>query len=134
MEAKKVINAHLWQFPYSPSTTSKALVTTPENQASSSWCKKYYFSTLNLPCPTHLFVDESSRFDSKGFEMIMHIDKYFNPSDVVDSLGYICELINIGAPEGTVGWRVAHRTLGQGFKPLRCQSVPPWLGVGAPHV
>jgi hypothetical protein len=23
------------------------------------------------------------------------------------------------APEGTVGWRVAHRTLGQGFKPLR---------------
>jgi hypothetical protein len=40
----------------------------------------------------------------------------------------------LGPPEGTVGWRVAHRTLGQGFKPLRCQSVPPWLGVGAPHV
>jgi hypothetical protein len=38
------------------------------------------------------------------------------------------------APEGTVGWRVAHRTLGQGFKPLRCWSVPPWLGVGVPHV
>ncbi len=40
----------------------------------------------------------------------------------------------VWAPEGTVGWRVAHRTLGQGFKPLRCRSVAPWLGVGAPHV
>ena len=34
-------------------------------------------------------------FDGKGFEMIGHMDKYFNPSGAVDSLGHIFDLINI---------------------------------------
>ncbi len=34
-------------------------------------------------------------FDGKGFEMIGHIDKYFNPSGAVDSLGHIFDLIDI---------------------------------------
>ncbi len=29
-----------------------------------------------------------------------------------------------GRRKGTVGWRVASRTLGQGFKPLRCRIAP----------
>jgi hypothetical protein len=41
-----------------------------------------------------LFVEES-QFDGKGFEMIKHIDKYFNPSITVDSLSYIFNLINV---------------------------------------
>ncbi len=37
---------------------------------------------------------EESQFDGKGFEMIEHIDKYFNPSGTVNSLSYIFDLIN----------------------------------------
>ncbi len=41
-----------------------------------------------------LFVEES-RFDGKGFEMIDYINKHFNPSGAVNSLGYIFDLIDI---------------------------------------
>jgi hypothetical protein len=41
-----------------------------------------------------LFVEES-QFDGKGFEMIAHIDQYFNPSGTVDSLSHIFDLIDI---------------------------------------
>ncbi len=38
-------------------------------------------------------------------------------------------------PSGArVQWIEGCYTLGQGFKPLGCWSVPPWLGVRAPHV
>ncbi len=42
----------------------------------------------------NLFVEES-RFVRKGFEMIEYINKFFNPSGAVDSLGYIFDLIDI---------------------------------------
>ncbi len=42
----------------------------------------------------NLFVVESW-FDGKGFQMIEYIDKNFNLSGAVDSLGYIFYLINI---------------------------------------
>jgi hypothetical protein len=41
-----------------------------------------------------LFVEES-QFDGKGFEMIEHINKYFNPFGTVDSLSHIFDLIDI---------------------------------------
>jgi hypothetical protein len=46
------------------------------------------------PPISDLFVEES-QFDGKGFEMIEHIDKYFNPSSTVDSLSHIFDLIDI---------------------------------------
>jgi hypothetical protein len=54
-------------------------------------------SSLNYyvkPPISDLFVEES-QFDGKGFKMINHIDKYFNPSGAVDSLGIIFDLINV---------------------------------------
>jgi hypothetical protein len=47
-----------------------------------------------MPPISNLFIEES-QFDGKGFEMIKHIDTYFNPSGAVNSLGYIFDLINI---------------------------------------
>jgi hypothetical protein len=46
------------------------------------------------PLISNLFVEES-QFNGKGFEMIKHIDKYFNPSGTVDSLSHIFDLIDI---------------------------------------
>jgi hypothetical protein len=48
---------------------------------------------MKPPISDH-FVKES-QFDRKGFEMIEHIDKHFNPSGTVDSLSHIFDLINI---------------------------------------
>jgi len=63
----------------------------------------------------------------------LHNSKFMQAASMLAHFDWVVYGFN-RAPEGTVGWRVAHRTLGQGFKPLRCRSVPPWLGVGAPHV
>ena len=83
-DAKKIINARLRRPPYCPSADSKALITTPANQiASSRW--KEVINYYVKPPISDMFVEES-RFDGKGFEMIEHIDKYFNPSSAVDSL------------------------------------------------
>ena len=46
------------------------------------------------PPVSDLFVEER-QFDGKGFEMIAHIGRHFNPSKAVDSFGYIFDLINI---------------------------------------
>ncbi len=53
-----------------------------------------------------------------------------NPSGVGLLLG------SIDRGWSTTGWRVASRTLGQGFKPLRCWTAPGIrkTGVGAPLV
>jgi hypothetical protein len=49
-------------------------------------------------------------------------------------LDLLVHTYSVMSPYGTVGWRVASRTLGQGFKPLRCRIAPgihsPGLG---PH-
>jgi hypothetical protein len=65
----------------------------PENLVvSARWEELLYF---HLKPPVHdLFVEES-RFDGKGFKMIENIDKYFNLSSAVNSLGYIFDLIDI---------------------------------------
>ena len=92
-DAKKIIDACLWHPPYCPSPDGKMLITTPANQTASSWWEeviKYYVK----PPISDLFVEESC-FDGKDFEMIEHINKYFNPSGAVDSLGHIFDLIDI---------------------------------------
>jgi len=79
--------------PYCPSTTSKALVTTPENQAASSWWEEVIYYYVKPPI-SNLFA-EYPQFNQKGFKMIAHIDQYFHPSGAVNTLGYIFQLIDI---------------------------------------
>jgi hypothetical protein len=93
IEAKAVISSRLRHAPFWPSLTSKALVATPENLFASAWWEELLYFYLKPPVH-YLFVEESG-FDGKGFKMIEYINKYFNPSGAVDSLGYIFDLIII---------------------------------------
>ena len=93
IEAKKIINARLRCPPYCPGPDFKALITTTANAIASSWWEEVINYYVKPPI-SDLFVEESC-FDGKGFEMIKHIDKYFNPSGAVDSLGHIFYLIDI---------------------------------------
>jgi hypothetical protein len=74
----------------------------PANNAiASTWWEEMIVYHCKPPV-LDLFVEES-RFDSKGFKMITYIDVHFNPSEAVDSLGYIFDMINIKqAPEELV--------------------------------
>ena len=63
------------------------------NAAASVWWEAV-IAFYCQPLVSDLFVKESC-FDGKGFEMIAHIDKHFNPSGAVDSLGNIFDLIDI---------------------------------------
>ena len=93
IEAKKIIDARLRRHPYCPGPDSKALLTTTENATASAWWEEVINFYIKPPI-SDLFVEES-QFDGKGFEMIEHIDKYFNPSGTVDSLSHIFDLIDI---------------------------------------
>jgi hypothetical protein len=78
-EAKKIIDARLRRHPYCPGPDSKLLATSTSNAVASAWWEEVINYYLKPPI-SDLFVEES-QFDRKGFEMIAHIDKYFNPSD-----------------------------------------------------
>jgi hypothetical protein len=93
IEAKAVIDSCLCRAPFWPNPTSKALIMTPANMVASAWWEEPLYYYLKPPV-CDLFVEESC-FDGKGFEMINYIDKHFNPSGAVDSLGYIFDLIDI---------------------------------------
>jgi hypothetical protein len=93
INAKKIINARLRRPPNCPSPNSKALVTTKDNQVTSSWWEEVMNYYVKLPI-SDLFVEES-QFDGKGFEMNKHIHKYLYPSGTANSLGYIFDLINV---------------------------------------
>jgi len=93
IDTKKIIDAHLRPPPYCPGPNSKVLVTTKDNQVASSWWEEVINFYVEPPI-SDLFVEES-QFDGKGFEMIEHINKYFNLSGNVDSLSYIFDLIDI---------------------------------------
>ena len=86
-EAKKIIDAHLRCHPYCPGPDSKLLVTLKSNAVASAWWEEVINYYVKPPI-SDLFVEES-RFDGKGFEMIEHINKYFNPSGTVESLSHI---------------------------------------------
>jgi hypothetical protein len=93
IDAKKIIDAHLCCPPYCPGPNLKVLVTTKDNQVASSWWEEVINFYMKPPI-SDLFVEES-QFDGKGFKMIKHTDKYFNPSGTVDSLSSIFNLINV---------------------------------------
>jgi hypothetical protein len=93
IKARKIINACLRRPSYCSSTTSKALVMTPANQAASSWLEEVIYFYVK-PSISDLFV-KNPQFDQKGFKMIAHIDQYFHPLGAVDSLGYIFQLIDL---------------------------------------
>jgi hypothetical protein len=93
IDTKKIINTRLRCPLYCPGPNSKTLVTTPDNQVASCWWEEVLNYYLKPPISDQ-FVEES-QFDGKGFKMIDHINKYFNPSGTVDSLGYIFDLIDI---------------------------------------
>jgi hypothetical protein len=93
IKAKSVIDSCLRRALFWPNPTSKALITMPKNLVASAWWEELLYYYLKPPV-CNLFMEES-RFDGKGFEMIDYIDKHFNPSGTVDSLGYIFDLINI---------------------------------------
>jgi hypothetical protein len=93
IDAKKIIDACLCRPPYCPGSDLKVLVTTKDNQVASSWWEEVINFYVKPPI-FDLFVEES-QFDGKGFEMIEHIDKYFNPSSTVDSLSHIFDLIDV---------------------------------------
>jgi hypothetical protein len=93
IKARKIIDARLRCLPYCPSMTSKALITTPANQAASSWWEEVIYFNLKPPI-SDLFV-KNPQFNQKGFKVIAHIDQYFHPTGAVDSLGYIFQLIDI---------------------------------------
>ncbi len=76
-----------------PRSHSKILLTTKANAVTSAWWEEIVNCYVKPPI-SDLFVKESW-FDGKGFEMILHIDKYFNPSGTVDSLSHIFDLIYI---------------------------------------
>jgi hypothetical protein len=88
IEAKKIIHACLRCPPYCPGPNSKALITTMANAIASSWWEEVINYYVKPPI-SNLFVG------GKGFKMIEHIDKYFNPSGAIDSLGHIFDLIDI---------------------------------------
>ena len=92
-DAKKIIDARLRRHPYCPGPDSKLLVTWPSNAVASAWWEEVINYYVKPPI-SDLFVEES-QFDGKGFEMIEHIDKYFNPSGTVDSLSHIFDLIDV---------------------------------------
>jgi hypothetical protein len=93
IEAKAVIDSRLRRAPFWPSPTSKALITTPENMVAGAWWEELLYYYLK-PTVRDLFVEESC-FNGKDFEMLNYINKHFNPSGVVDLLGYIFDLIDI---------------------------------------
>jgi hypothetical protein len=93
INAKKIIDARLHRPPYCPGPDSKILLTTKDNLITSAWWEEVINYYVKPPI-SDLFVEES-QFDGKGFEMIEHIDKYFNPSGTVDSLSHIFDLIDI---------------------------------------
>ena len=93
IEAKKIIDARLRRPPFCPGPDSKLLLTTNANAVASAWWEEVVNYYVKPPI-SDLFVEES-RFDGKGFEMIAHIDQYFNPSGTVDSLSHIFDLIDI---------------------------------------
>jgi hypothetical protein len=93
IKAKAVIDSRLRRAPFLPNPTSKALITIPANMVASAWWDELLYHYLKPPV-RDLFVEESC-FDEKGFEMIDYINKHFNPSGAVDSLGYIFNLIDI---------------------------------------
>ena len=92
-EAKKIIDARLHRHPYCPGPNSRLLVTSTRNAVASAWWEEVINYHVKPPI-SNLFVEES-QFGGKGFEMIDHIDKYFNPSGTVDSLSHIFDLIDI---------------------------------------
>ena len=92
-EAKIIIDAHLHCHPYCPGPDSKLLVTSKSNAVASDWWEEVINYYVKPPI-SDLFFEES-RFDKKGFEMIEHIDKYFDPSGTVNSISHIFDLINI---------------------------------------
>jgi hypothetical protein len=99
-DAKKVINACLRRAPFSPGP-SKSLITTANNAVASAWWEEVIVYHCKPPV-LDLFVEESC-FDGKGFKMIAYIDAHFNPSEAVDSLGYVFDMIDIKqAPEESV--------------------------------
>jgi hypothetical protein len=85
-DAKKFINARLRRAPYWPGE-SKELVTTNANAAASVWWEEVIVYYCQPPV-SNLSVEEHC-FDSKGFEMIAHINQHINPSGAVELLGYI---------------------------------------------
>jgi hypothetical protein len=93
IDAKKIIDARLRRPPYCPGPDLKVLVTTKDNQVASSWWEEVINFYVKPPI-SNLFVEES-QFDGKGFKMMEHIDKYFNPSGTVDSLSHIFNLIDV---------------------------------------
>jgi hypothetical protein len=93
INAKKIINAQLRRPPYCPGPNSKILLTTKDNLIASAWWEEVINYCVKPPI-SDLFLEES-QFNGKGFEMIEHIDKYFNPSGTVDSLSHIFDLIDI---------------------------------------
>jgi hypothetical protein len=93
IKAKAAIDSRLHRDPFWPSPTSKALIPMSDNVVTSNWWEELlYFCLKSLV--RDLFVEES-RFDRKGFKMIEYISKYLHLSGVVNSLGYIFDLINI---------------------------------------
>jgi hypothetical protein len=92
-DVKKIIDPCLRCPPYCPGPNLKVLVTSKDNQVASSWWEEVINFYIKPPI-SDLFVEES-QFDGKGFEMIEHINKYFNPSGTVDSLSHIFDLINV---------------------------------------
>ncbi len=66
---------------------------TKDNKVTSCWWKEVLNYYVEPPI-SDLFVEES-QFDGKDFKMIEQIDKYFNPSGAIDSLGNIFNLIDI---------------------------------------
>jgi hypothetical protein len=99
IDTNKIIDSQLPRPPYCCGPDSKTLVTTNNNQIASAWWEDRLNFYVKPPI-SDLFMEES-RFDGKGFEMINHIDKYFNPSGTVDSLSYIFNLIDI-KPESVI--------------------------------
>jgi hypothetical protein len=93
INAKKIIDARLRRPPYCPGPDSKILLTTKDNLITSTLWEEVINYYVKPPI-SDLFVEES-QFNGKGFEMIEHIDKYFNPSGTVDSLSHIFDLIDI---------------------------------------
>ena len=68
-------------------------MTSKSNAVANAWWEKVINYYVKPPI-SDLFVEES-QFNGKGFKMIKHIDKYFNPSGTVDSLSHIFDLIEI---------------------------------------
>ena len=93
IEAKKIIDARLCRPLFCPGPNSMILLTTKAYAVVSAWWEEnvnYYVK----PPILDLFVEES-RFEGKGFKMIAHIGKYFNPSSTVNSRRHIFDLIDI---------------------------------------